>query len=134
MRLFYAGDLHGSERCYRKFLNAAAFYDAGVLVLGGDIAGKLMVPIVEETPGKFVATMFGRTERIKRQDQLEDLEKRIRFNGFYPYRCDKDEYERLVNEKAYQERVMSDRFLRGLPDAFIELGQHHSLGQPTRGK
>jgi Icc-related predicted phosphoesterase len=108
MRLFYAGDLHGSERCYRKFLNAAAFYDAGVLVLGGDIAGKLMVPIVEETSGKFVATMFGRTERIKRQDQLEDLEKRIRFNGFYPYRCNKDEYERLVNERAYQERVMSE--------------------------
>jgi len=108
VRLFYAGDLHGSERCYRKFLNAAAFYDAQVLILGGDIAGKVMVPIVEETPGRFVATMFGRTEKIKRLDQLEDLKKRIRFNGFYPYRCDEDEYERLVNDKPYQESVMSE--------------------------
>ncbi len=108
MRLFYAGDIHGSERCYRKFLNAADFYDARVLILGGDIAGKLMVPIVEERPGRFVATMFGRTERVKRVNQLEDLEKRIRFNGFYPYRCDKAEYERLVSDKPHQEKVMTE--------------------------
>lgn len=108
MRLFYAGDLHGSERCYRKFLNAAAFYEAQVLILGGDIAGKLMVPIVEEKPGRFVATMFGRTEKVRRLDQLEDLEKRIRFNGLYPYRCDKAEYERLVSDKPHQENVMSE--------------------------
>lgn len=108
MRLFYAGDLHGSERCYRKFLNAAAFYGADVLVLGGDIAGKLMVPIVETRPGRFVATVFGRTEKIKGSDQLSDLEKRIRFNGFYPYRCDRSEYDRMVEDKDYQEQVMSE--------------------------
>ena len=108
MRLFYAGDIHGSERCYRKFLNAAAFYDAQVLILGGDIAGKLMVPIVEERPGRYVASMFGRTERVKRPSQLEDLEKRIRFNGFYPYRCDKAEYEQLASNERYQEEVMTN--------------------------
>lgn len=107
MRLFYAGDVHGSERCFRKFLNAAAFYDAQVLVMGGDITGKVMTPVVEEKPGRFVATISGGREKAKRPADLEDLEKRIRFNGFYPYRCSREEYQRLADDAAYQEEVMS---------------------------
>src|SRR5438309_179324 len=40
VRVFYATDLHGSEVCWRKFLNAAKFYDADVLICGGDMTGK----------------------------------------------------------------------------------------------
>jgi Icc-related predicted phosphoesterase len=107
VRIVYSGDVHGSERCFRKFLNAAAFYDANVLIMGGDITGKVMTPLVEEKPGRFTATVFGRKEKVKRPDDLEDLEKQIRFNGFYPYRCDKEEYERLVADGDYREQVMS---------------------------
>lgn len=107
MRLFYAGDVHGSERCFRKFLNAAAFYDAQVLIMGGDITGKVMTPVIEDKPGRFVATISGSREKAKRPADLEDLEKRIRFNGFYPYRCSREEYERLVSDRGYQDEVMS---------------------------
>jgi len=107
VRIVYAGDVHGSERCFRKFLNAAAFYDAEVLIMGGDITGKVMTPVVEDKPGRFTATVLGRKERVKRPDDLEDLEKQIRFNGFYPYRCAQEEYERLANDDRYREEVMS---------------------------
>lgn len=107
MRLFYAGDVHGSEHCFRKFLNAAAFYDADVLVMGGDITGKLMTPLVEEKPGRFVASLFGRKQKVKRPDELEDLEREIRFNGFYPYRCSPDEYRRLQDDEQYLAEVMT---------------------------
>ena len=40
MRLYYAGDVHGSEKCWRKFLNAAKFYEADTLIMGGDITGQ----------------------------------------------------------------------------------------------
>ena len=30
MKIFFATDIHGSEICWRKFLNAAAFYKAEV--------------------------------------------------------------------------------------------------------
>ena len=46
MRVFFATDIHGSEVCWRKFLNAAAFYKADLVVLGGDVTGKIMVPVV----------------------------------------------------------------------------------------
>ena len=41
-RLFFATDIHGSERTYRKFINAGKFYDVNVIVMGGDIQGKLL--------------------------------------------------------------------------------------------
>ena len=50
-RLFFATDLHGSERTYRKFINAGKFYQANVLVMGGDITGKLLIPIIKEKNG-----------------------------------------------------------------------------------
>jgi Icc-related predicted phosphoesterase len=46
--VFFAADLHGSETTYRKFLNAASFYDVDALVFGGDLMGKLFVPIVRD--------------------------------------------------------------------------------------
>jgi len=50
-RLFYAGDVHGSRLCWKKFVNAAAHYPAEVLVMGGDLTGKALVPIVREGDG-----------------------------------------------------------------------------------
>ena len=52
-RLFFATDIHGSERTYRKFINAGKFYEANVIVMGGDISGKLMIPIIKEGNGHY---------------------------------------------------------------------------------
>lgn len=108
VRAFYAGDVHGSERCFRKFLNSAAFYGADTLIMGGDITGKVMTPLVEERPGRYTATVFGSKETVKRPRDLEELEEQIRFNGFYPYRCSPEEYERLAADEAHRDEVMSN--------------------------
>ena len=50
MKVFFATDIHGSEICWRKFLNSAAFYKADMVILGGDVTGKVMVPIVSLRP------------------------------------------------------------------------------------
>ena len=106
MKLYYAGDVHGSEKCWRKFLNAAKFYEADTLIMGGDITGKMMVPVVETADGRHEARVLGRHE-IVTADELEDMEKRIRFNGFYPYRCDRAEYDRLNSDTAYREETFT---------------------------
>lgn len=110
MLLFYAADMHGSERVWRKFLNAAAFYEADVLILGGDITGKILVPVVEERPGRWAAAVFGKVERVKKPAQLEELEKKLRFNGYYPYRCSPDEFARVDADAGYRMEVM-DRLM-----------------------
>jgi uncharacterized protein len=115
VKLYYAGDVHGSEKCWRKFLNAAKFYEVDTLVMGGDITGKLMVPVVASGDGRHEAQVLGRHETVP-DAGLDDLEKRIRFNGFYPYRCDRAEYERLSADAVYREetftRLMTDEVRR----------------------
>jgi Icc-related predicted phosphoesterase len=68
-RVFFATDLHGSEMCWRKFLNAAKFYEADVLICGGDMTGKAIVPIVQED-GRFTFTLAGVQQAVG-ADRLE---------------------------------------------------------------
>jgi Icc-related predicted phosphoesterase len=51
IRIFYASDVHGSERCFKKFINAGKIYKANALILGGDLTGKKMIPILREAWG-----------------------------------------------------------------------------------
>ena len=57
-RLFFATDIHGSDICWKKFLNAARFYDVNTLILGGDMTGKALVPIFALPDGTFYATLL----------------------------------------------------------------------------
>jgi Icc-related predicted phosphoesterase len=104
VRLYYASDIHGTETLWRKFLHAARVYEAGVLVMGGDVTGKVVVPLVEDG-GAYVAELFGRAERAGSEEELEDLEKRIRANGMYPHRMSAAEVERVaaLSEQAREE-------------------------------
>ena len=36
-RIYFVSDLHGSNVCFRKFINAAKVYEPKVLILGGDV-------------------------------------------------------------------------------------------------
>jgi Icc-related predicted phosphoesterase len=86
LRLYYASDIHGTEVLWKKFLNAPKVYKAKVLVMGGDICGKMVIPIVEAQDGEWTATFHERTERTQTEAELLKLENRIRGNGMYPYR------------------------------------------------
>ncbi len=111
LTIFYATDIHGSERVFRKFLNAASYYAADALIFGGDITGKALVPIVEVTPGRFQASLFGRVHAVEAGTGLDELEDRIRTNGFYPFRTSPDEAAQLadpVNLRAAFTRVMTE--------------------------
>ncbi|MHB1538286.1 MAG: metallophosphoesterase family protein [Solirubrobacteraceae bacterium] len=86
--LFYASDIHGSDRLWRKFVNSGTFFKADVLVMGGDITGKAVVPIIRHDGGLRAPQLIG--ERIASAEELEELERRVRDQGFYPY-CTTDE-------------------------------------------
>jgi uncharacterized protein len=91
-RIFYATDVHGSERTWKKFLNAGKFYDADALVMGGDVMGKLAIPIIHEAGDHWRATIHGRVERVDDEAGVEGLVRRIGDLGFYDVRMEEDEY------------------------------------------
>jgi len=92
MRLFFATDIHGSEICWRKFLNAGAFHNADVLIMGGDMTGKAMVPIVAANGGWEVTVQEQRFE-LTTEDELLAMEKRIGGRGYYPVRLSREELD-----------------------------------------
>ena len=97
--VFFATDLHGSEVCWRKFVAAAEFYGADVLVLGGDFTGKLVIPIVARPDNKFTAKLMGKTHQLS-SDDLEGFERRVANMGFYPVTVDSDRYEELESNRS----------------------------------
>jgi len=93
-KVFYVTDIHGSEICWRKFLNAGTFYQADVVIVGGDITGKAMVPIIRRQE-QWDTTMFDQHVVLKTEAEVADIERKIRNRGYYPVRMSGDEYEQL---------------------------------------
>jgi uncharacterized protein len=85
LRILFATDLHGSEAAFRKFVAARTQVGAKVLLLGGDLTGKVLVPVVEED-GVHTADFMGRELRAADDAELEELERTLRLSGQYPVR------------------------------------------------
>jgi Icc-related predicted phosphoesterase len=97
-RLYFATDLHGSEKCFRKFLNGASAYKADVLVLGGDIGGKAIQAIVHRGDGSFTCTFRGKSYELDDGDELQGLEQLISDYGYYPHRMEPGELEARIDD------------------------------------
>lgn len=82
-RIFFATDVHGSEQCFRKWLNAAGVYEAQVLVLGGDVTGKMIVPLVSNGDGIWRGEIYEEPVEAREGEELDALQKRIRTMGRY---------------------------------------------------
>jgi Icc-related predicted phosphoesterase len=103
LRIYFATDVHGSERCFRKFLNAAEAYDADVLVLGGDVAGKAIVPI-RRNGDTLTAEVHGDTVSLPAAEK-DKLVGDINVFGFYAVEMEPAEIERIGADKPYLEEL-----------------------------
>jgi uncharacterized protein len=98
VKIFYVTDLHGSEICWKKFLNAGAFYKADVVILGGDVTGKAMVPIVQRANGSWEASLQDHRETLESESEIQEFEKRVQNRGYYPIRVSDEEYLALQED------------------------------------
>ena len=115
LRLYYASDIHGTAVLWRKFLRAPEVYKASVLVMGGDLTGKAVVPVVEDGSGGRVAQLFGQRVEARDEKQVAELEDRVRANGMYPHQMTRAEVDRVASlspeeREGWFEVVMLDTF------------------------
>jgi len=103
-KVFFATDLHGSGKCFDKLLSAARFYKVEVLVLGGDITGKMLVPIVDSGDGSFKADYMG-GKTLHGTDEVKALEREISDSGYYYYHCNKSEMDELNASKEKVDKL-----------------------------
>lgn len=96
-----------------KFVNSAKAYRADTLILGGDITGKILVPIIEK-PGGYEATFLGTTHVLQSKD-LAEFEKSVASQGSYTYMTnDKEMIELQTNPNKRNElfkKLMIERLL-----------------------
>jgi len=107
-RLFYATDIHGSERTFRKFVNAGKFYEADAIVMGGDITGKMLIPIISEGNGNHRATILGRTEHLTTHAEMDALTQRLGTLGLYHKSMPEDEYQALSSDPGAVQSLFND--------------------------
>lgn len=104
MRIYFVTDIHGSDICFRKFLNAAKFYKADVLILGGDITGKLIMPISRDKSGGYVFRWHGEEHHVS-EAELPGAEKKLRDAGYYPAVLTDDERALLNSGQEHVEAL-----------------------------
>jgi uncharacterized protein len=93
--LFFATDVHGSDVCWKKFINAGNFYGADVLILGGDMTGKAIVPIIDLGGGKFRAVLLEQEFLLESQGEADEMVRKIKSRGYYPIILTPDELSEL---------------------------------------
>jgi len=114
---------------WRKFINAAGFYGVEVLIMGGDVAGKAVVPIVDRNASFYAPAVTG--EQAYTEDQLPALERRIRDLGLYPHRMTEDELTRIGNDQVALDTLFL-QIMRETLECWLTLAEERLRGKRVR--
>ena len=129
IKIFFVTDIHGSNTCYRKYLNALKAYNVDVGILLGDLTGKVLVPIVEKAGGGWHTTLMGQYTEVSSQDELDKLKKTVELMGYYwvhqtpeefksfkaePKKID-ELFKQLVLQRMKEWMVLADERLKDTP-------------------
>jgi Icc-related predicted phosphoesterase len=109
--LYYASDVHGSEQCWRKFLGAGRFYDVSALIMGGDLTGKAIVPIVRGAQGELTAMFMGERRTARSDEGNAELINAIRYNGMYPWLTTQEELDRHKGSEELRDKLFEEVML-----------------------
>jgi Icc-related predicted phosphoesterase len=116
LRIFYTSDLHGSERCFKKFINAARIYKASVLVVGGDLTGKRIVPIIRQADETYKMRFLGEDVLLKNEKELEKAKKQIKSVGYYVHIGNESEM-RILRE---DEKKLQETFAKSMKETIAD--------------
>lgn len=104
IKIFFATDIHGSETVFRKFLNAAQVYKPDVMMLGGDLTGRLIVPMIKFANGKTAFNWQDKNYTVN-EGEAANYEKQLRAAGAYPYATTPDQMAVLQKNPAELKRT-----------------------------
>ena len=131
MRIYFATDVHGSEICWRKFLGAAKHYDAEVLILGGDMTGKALVPVINDGDGKWHSTLLENKYSLNGEEEVSAFEDRVIKRGYYPFRTNPDELRALSEDEPRWHALFQEKMLATV-EKWMELADERLGGTGIR--
>ncbi|HUG29937.1 MAG TPA: metallophosphoesterase [Candidatus Limnocylindria bacterium] len=131
--IFYVADIHGSDVCFRKWLNAARFYGADVLIIGGDLTGKVLLPIIPAPAGEsgWIATWRDRPVRLETRREVDELIRMARNEGTYGFLTTPDEVDE-IHGSIELERQTFLRLKRAALEEWIAIADERLAAGSTR--
>lgn len=123
-KIFFTTDVHGSEKCFRKFLNAGKVYKADVAILGGDFTGKSIIPIVEKNDGILKASFAGEEFKFGNRDEAKTLVQKIVDRGYYVCFTNDKELEQINADPAKKDQLFL-QLMRETLERWIALAEQH---------
>jgi uncharacterized protein len=133
LTIFYVADIHGSDVCFRKWLNAGRFYGADVLVIGGDLTGKVLVPIypANGNGSGWTAVWKQRQQHLETQREVDELIKAARDEGAYGFVTTPDEVAEIQGS-VERERAVFLRLKLQAMEEWIALADERLDGRGTQ--
>ena len=110
--IFFATDVHGSDICWKKFISAGKFYEADIIILGGDMTGKAIVPIIHQGGNSYKVVLLQQESILEDDEQLDEMVKKIKSRGYYPYRTTPDEINELNARPERVDQIFSSEVLK----------------------
>jgi Icc-related predicted phosphoesterase len=119
--VFFATDVHGSDVCWKKFINAGKYYRSEVLILGGDMTGKAIIPFIKLKDG-FHFDFMENKQILQSEEEVSQAEKMIADKGYYPVRFTPEEIDYYREHPEEREALFTQKALKRLEDwlAFAE--------------
>jgi Icc-related predicted phosphoesterase len=130
LKLFYVTDIHGSNVCYRKFLNALPIYEVDVAVLNGDLLGKVLVPLVEKAGGGRECHLMGQYTEMNSAEDVAATKKTIENAGYYWVEQSRDEYEAMKDDPAAIDKLFKKRAIERVEE-WLALADERLPGKNT---
>jgi len=118
LKVFFVADLHGSEVVYGKVANAPKFYGVPNVVVGGDLTGKLLVPIIQRGGDEYSLEFMGENIVVD-SAKLEAYKRRLREAGQYYRVLGRDEYDEVKEDRSKIKALFLEEMSRTL-EAFVE--------------
>jgi Icc-related predicted phosphoesterase len=119
-RIWFFTDVHGANECFRKFLNSVKNENKpNILIIGGDITGKQVIPLVEDDVGRLSATVEGGKVQFP-ATELPRVKKRLSDVGYYPYECSETTYKRFITDPINHREVI-DRLVKERVEDWVKL-------------
>ena len=111
MKLYFATDVHGSEICWKKFLAAPKFYEVDTLVLGGDMTGKAIIPIIAQGGDEYKVTLLEQETMLHGKEEVDRMVQTIQNRGYYPYVTDPDEVQSVISSPGKMDELFMDQVM-----------------------
>ena len=129
IKLFFVTDVHGSNVCYRKFLNALPIYGIDVAVMLGDLTGKVLVPLVEKGPEQWECTLMGQYREVNGAEELAYIKKITENAGYYWVHQSRDEFNATKADPAKIDALFKSLVLKRVQE-WLDLADERLEGKP----